>query len=638
MKEKTSNAINIAFITDDNYVIPTAVAITSLIKHKNPDSCYNIHIVTAGLSDENTQKFKQFNHDNVSIRIIKASLTKFEGIHKKQKNSVCVASEAALLKFELPNLLKRYSKVLYLDGDILVKDDLSELYNTDITENICAATYDTGRLYSQNPKFIKYPQYFNSGVMLLNLTIMRKENTSEKLYETKKRSTNFNLMDQDVFNEVFNNQVKIIDIKYNCLIINLKRACKKYDFKDLNKLYGNKYTSLQNIEYKASILHFSSKDKPWKYTDAEYSIMWNKYFKESPYSDISLKKSSIKKEIGIKYPVIVSLTSYPARIETVHHTINTLLKQTIKADKIILWLAKEQFPHKEKDLPLQLLDLTNEGLEIKWYHDVKSYKKLIPALKKYPKSIIVTTDDDLLYARGWLEKLLLSYIKQPMAIHCHRGHLIRFFNKNILPYRQWQQNIRISQTLYNTFPTSGAGALYPPHSLHKDVLDEEKFMRLCPQADDIWFWAMAVKNDFPIKVVENNISKLNYIDGTQETALWQNNVIGGQNDIQLQNVLKEYPEILDKLDKTITKPETAPKPKTITEKSSAKPEPKKYAVSFKIFKYIALYTHKKRGGNQVWKILGLPIWRKRKFSDNQTIKYYLLGIPLFEIAKNGNKF
>ena len=57
-----------------------------------------------------------------------------------------------LLKFDLPNLLKRYQKVLYLDGDILVKGDLFELYDTDISSVMCAAAYDTGRLYSANPK------------------------------------------------------------------------------------------------------------------------------------------------------------------------------------------------------------------------------------------------------------------------------------------------------------------------------------------------------------------------------------------------------------------------------------------------------------------------------------------------------
>ena len=201
MKKK----VNIVFITDDNYVVPTAVAITSVIKNKKPESYYNIYVVTTELSDENIEIFNKFNQKCVEVQVIKASLDKFKGIHKQQKNSVCVASEAALLKFELPNLLRSFQKVLYLDGDILVKGDLSELFDIDIKDNLCAAAYDTGCLYSKNSKFLKYSEYFNSGVMLLNLELMRKEKASEKLYEAKKKSTNFNLMDQDIFNEVFDN-------------------------------------------------------------------------------------------------------------------------------------------------------------------------------------------------------------------------------------------------------------------------------------------------------------------------------------------------------------------------------------------------------------------------------------------------
>ena len=78
--------------------------------------------------------------------------------------------------------------------------------------------------------------------------------------------------------------------------------------------------------------------------------------------------------------LIISLTSYPARIKNVHKTTNTLLNQSLKANKVILWLAENQFPNKEQDLPSKLLAQTTKGLTISWYHkDIKSYKKLIKA-------------------------------------------------------------------------------------------------------------------------------------------------------------------------------------------------------------------------------------------------------------------
>lgn len=86
--------------------------------------------------------------------------------------------------------------------------------------------------------------------------------------------------------------------------------------------------------------------------------------------------------------LIISLTSHPKRIKNSHIAIESLLKQTIKADKVILWLGKDKFPNKEQDLPNELLKLREKGLTIEWCKDIGSYTKLIPALKKYPNSII----------------------------------------------------------------------------------------------------------------------------------------------------------------------------------------------------------------------------------------------------------
>ena len=78
---------------------------------------------------------------------------------------------------------------------------------------------------------------------------------------------------------------------------------------------------------------------------------------------------------------------------------------------------------------------------------------------------------------------------------------------------------------------------------------EEKFMRLCPHADDIWFWANAIINGTKIKIVENPFLYPKLIEGTQQTALYATNVGNDQNDVQIKNVIEEYPEILKILNK-----------------------------------------------------------------------------------------
>ena len=247
--------------------------------------------------------------------------------------------------------------------------------------------------------------------------------------------------------------------------------------------------------------------------------------------------------------LIVSLTSYPARINTVNQTILTLLNQTVRAEKVILWLAEEQFPNKEKDLPPKLLDLTSKGLTIDWCKDIKSYKKLIPTMKKYPNALIVTADDDILYKNNWLEQLYSAYLTEPDYIHCHRAHYLLYEGNEILPYKKWQKNLPKFKPSYNNFCTCGAGALYPPDCFYKDVLREDLFMELCPHADDIWFWAMCVLNNKKINIVSDS-EPLRLVNGTQEEALWYSNVNGGQNDVQLKKLTEHYPEIFEKLDKT----------------------------------------------------------------------------------------
>ena len=118
-------------------------------------------------------------------------------------------------------------------------------------------------------------------------------------------------------------------------------------------------------------------------------------FKKELCSDyLSLSDRSVK--------VTVSLTSMPDRMKYLHLTLYSLLRQSFKPDRVVLWLAENQFPSRENEIPGAVLSLKKYGLEIRWYHDIKSYKKLIPGLKTFPDDIIVTADDDVFMTKnGW---------------------------------------------------------------------------------------------------------------------------------------------------------------------------------------------------------------------------------------------
>ena len=248
--------------------------------------------------------------------------------------------------------------------------------------------------------------------------------------------------------------------------------------------------------------------------------------------------------------IIVSLTSFPERMYEIHYTLYSLLNQSFKPEKVVLWLAEEQFPNREKDIPEKVLKLRDNGLEIEWCENIYSYKKLIPSLEKYPDKIIVTADDDIYYEKNWLEVLVETHKKNPDTIICHRAHKIKMQNGKIAPYKKWKKKYKGYKPSYQNFFTGIGGVLYPANSLYKDVNNKELFVELAPKADDIWFWSMAVLNNTKIMVPKKYIVNLRYLNPererglTNEITLFSSNKKGG-NDVQLANVTEHYPEILN---------------------------------------------------------------------------------------------
>lgn len=241
--------------------------------------------------------------------------------------------------------------------------------------------------------------------------------------------------------------------------------------------------------------------------------------------------------------VIASLTTYGQRINSVHLTISSIVNQSKKVDTIILWLAEDEFSL--DNIPSKLKKLHEDKVvNIKFCNDIKSYKKLIPTLKFYPDDIIITFDDDIVYDKELVAKLHEEYLKSPETIHCARGHKMLFdSNHRLLPYDKW--NLKSDNFIagYDIFPTGAGAILYPPHCFHEDVTNEQLFLSLAPNADDIWFKTMTLLNKRMSKILPQTNKKftsLEYIDGTQENALYHKNVGECLNDKYLENVFNHY--------------------------------------------------------------------------------------------------
>lgn len=251
--------------------------------------------------------------------------------------------------------------------------------------------------------------------------------------------------------------------------------------------------------------------------------------------------------------IIASLTTYGSRINSVDLTLKTILNQTKKADKIILWLAEDEFNF--DNIPKDLLALhINNLIEIKFCKDLKSYKKLIPTLKLYSEEIIITFDDDILYKDDLIEKLYAEHLKFPNTVICGRGHKIRFnINNSLKKYSKWDRRTQDFSEDYDILPTGAGGVLYPPNCFYKDILDESLFSRLAPNADDIWFKAMTLMNNKKSKILFQNkkeFTRLETIEDTQNETLYSKNKYS--NDKYLKNVFDSY-NLYDKFKMPISK-------------------------------------------------------------------------------------
>lgn len=242
--------------------------------------------------------------------------------------------------------------------------------------------------------------------------------------------------------------------------------------------------------------------------------------------------------------LVISLTSYPVRINSIRPCLESLLKQSVKPEKIILWLSPEEFPKLERDLPQEIMRLTEQGLEIRWTGNIRSYKKLIPTLREFGDQAIVTADDDAVYPRDWLESMYNEYRSCGYAkkLYAHRVHRITFSESGqIRPYLQWFWEIRDNSCSYLNMATGVGGILYPPGCLHAEVLNHAAFTRLAPRSDDLFFWAMAVLNDTPTQVVSDIRLPADLIPNDPD-ALFHENINGGNNR-QLEALMEHYSEL-----------------------------------------------------------------------------------------------
>ena len=245
-----------------------------------------------------------------------------------------------------------------------------------------------------------------------------------------------------------------------------------------------------------------------------------------------------------KEVVTISLTTFPDRIEKSYYAIKSLMLQSYKPDRIILWLAEEQFP--DKKLPHKFDALQAAGLEIKYCQDLRSHKKYFYALQEQKKNeLVVTYDDDIIYEHDSLQKLVEAHTKYPNAIICNRGHEMMLSEDGVLQeYSTWK--IHSSEGVMNPsmriMPSTGNGCLYPFQSVPAIAFDWQIIKENALTADDIWMRFCSLQKKTQVVKTRETIAILCNVWGSQHEALTNVNDLAGENQRVIDNLLSVFPE------------------------------------------------------------------------------------------------
>ncbi|TWO32685.1 glycosyltransferase family 2 protein [Seonamhaeicola sediminis] len=217
-----------------------------------------------------------------------------------------------------------------------------------------------------------------------------------------------------------------------------------------------------------------------------------------------------------RIPVVVSLTTIPSRIKTLHITIRSLLNQEVLPEKIVLWLNDSY----KDNIPSKLEKLLGNIFEIRFSPYTFSHRKLIHSIENFPDKVIITCDDDLIYHPSSLKMLYQEHLKNPNVVIGNRCRRITYDeNHNPLPYLQWPF---AEKTVFGEKWLTPVGAflvLYPPDILHKNVHDINLFNKLSPKADDLWFKMMTLLNNNLSIKAEHEPPEPIPIIGTQKNSL-----------------------------------------------------------------------------------------------------------------------
>lgn len=238
--------------------------------------------------------------------------------------------------------------------------------------------------------------------------------------------------------------------------------------------------------------------------------------------------------------VIVSFTSYPPRIDTVYRVVESLYRQTVRADEIVLYLSIEEFPDAEESIPHSLRRCVGKGgFRIEWVKgNLKSHKKYYYALQQYRKDIVITVDDDVIYADTMISDLVDGCNRFPDAVSARNARMIIREGGELDTYGRWKK--RLDQ--YSDMPRMdlcaiGAGGVcYPPLLAESRWFDEQEILGFAGEQDDLWLKYNEVMDGIPVVYIKPSHHDTR-IENAQIISLRFGNLYHGENDKSIRGLV-----------------------------------------------------------------------------------------------------
>lgn len=286
--------LNVVFASDDNYVPFLSISMFSLLKNNAKDfDNINIFILDDGISDVHKSKVNNMFEDSTcTISFIETKkLDNMDFTIRGIERNFNKASLTAYARLFMSTLLpKSIDKVLYLDCDSLIMNSYKNLWNLDISNYYCAGVLDgINTAVKEKLGFNKNDEYINSGFLLINLKKWREENVEEKFIKFMVENQHrYYQHDQGVLNNVFKNNILIVDPKYN---LQIYFQTLPYDLARKFTCMTTEYYTKEIVDYAREnpvFLHFCGPnyDRPWYNKDHPYAEIFKKYAKEVNFSEI----------------------------------------------------------------------------------------------------------------------------------------------------------------------------------------------------------------------------------------------------------------------------------------------------------------------------------------------------------------